>query len=123
MDISYLVGAVDVGASVANGSQASRAIGGEFWNNIFAGGLFGRVAQAAGYLVIPAIGFRGYLIAKEGLKDGAWTIINPMLAVLLAVALLTNGGAQAKITVLGLRNFTSSITAVSYTHLRAHETN
>jgi hypothetical protein len=107
----HLLAAANFSQAAATGSALATNFAKEFWSNVFQMGIFGRVAQVS--LTIAGIGviYRGYyffLEIKAKTLD-AEKVVGFLMVLILVLLMLWNSGQLAMYTVLGMRNFTNSI--------------
>jgi hypothetical protein len=107
----HLLAAANISQAAATGSALAQNFAKEFWSNVFQMGIFGRVAQVA--LTIAGIGviYRGYYFLLEIKAKTLDTekVVGFLMVLLLVLLMLWNSGQLAMYTVLGMRNFTNSI--------------
>ena len=108
---SHLLAAANFSQAAATGSALATNFAKEFWSNVFQMGIFGRVAQVA--LTIAGIGviYRGYyfLLEIKAKTLDAEKVVGFLMGLILVLLMLWNSGQLAMYTVLGMRNFTNSI--------------
>jgi hypothetical protein len=107
----HLLAAANFSQASATGSALATNFAKEFWSNVFQMGIFGRVAQVS--LTIAGIGviYRGYyfLLEIKAKTLDAERVVRFLMVLALVLLMLWNSGQLAMYTVLGMRNFTNSI--------------
>lgn len=107
----HILAAANFNQAAATGSALATNFAKEFWSNVFQMGIFGRIAQVS--LTIAGIGviYRGYyfLLDIKAKTLDAEKVVGLLMVFILVILMLWNSGQLAMYTVLGMRNFTNSI--------------
>lgn len=110
-DLHFYLAAADIAGSVQQGHDITDGFAQQFWSNVFQMGLFGRIAQVA--MVIAGIGviYRGYYYFAGAGKNtlDIQATVGGLGIFIFVLLMLSQSGAGAMYTVMGMRNFTNSI--------------
>ena len=103
--------AANIAGSTQTGADLAKQFAEDFWSNVFKMGIFGRVAQASMYIAGAGIIYKGYYLLQDIGKNtlDIQKIVGSLLSVILVFLMLTNSGQISMYTVLGLRNYSNSV--------------
>jgi hypothetical protein len=107
----HLIAAANIASASKDASTLASGFASDFWSNIFQMGLFGRVVKAA--LPIAGVGviYKGYNFYQDLSQNvlDLRKLITGILSILLVWLMLVNSGQYSMYAVIGLRNYTGTL--------------
>jgi hypothetical protein len=106
-----LIAAADIASASRNGSKLASTFASDFWSNIFQMGLFGRVVTAALPIAGAGVIYKGYNFYQDLSQNvlDLRKLITGILSIVLVWLMLSKSGQYSMYTVIGLRNYTGTL--------------
>jgi hypothetical protein len=107
----HLLAAAELVDSVRQGTNTANLLANGFWSEIFKGGIFGRVVDAAKIIALFGICYRGWQMVNEYQNNNfdVKKLIMALVGLLLTWSLLAQNGANAMYLVNAARNLSGNI--------------